>query len=314
MKQSKGREFYDKYGIYIIVLALIVLLSIITDGFFSWTNFTNVLRTTSVYAIMACGMTFVMISGCIDLSVGSIVALTGCVSAICMVSGIPMLISVIIGIAIGGLCGLVNGICISIFRVPFFITTAGMMYAASGIALVITSETPVNYLPKSFDIFGAKTYGLIPSQAIIAAIFFLICLFLLNHTKFGRYTYAIGSNEKTAILSGIDVKKYRILIYVLNGLAAGLAGIIVASRLKVGSPIVGMGYEIDAIAAAAIGGVSMTGGEGNIKKTIIGAFIICIIRTGLNILGISSSNQKIIIGAILVIVVAIDMLKNRNAE
>ena len=139
-------------------------------------------------------------------------------------------------------------------------------------------------------------------------------MFLIKQTKFGRYTYAIGSNERTAILSGINVSKYRILIYLLNGLAAGLAGIIVASRLKVGSPIVGSGYEIDAIAAAAIGGVSMAGGEGNIKKTMIGAFIICIIRTGLNILGISSSNQKIIIGAILVIVVAIDMLKSRNAE
>ena len=128
MKQSKGREFYDKYGIYVILIALVVLLSVITDGFFSWTNFTNILRTTSVYAILACGMTFVMISGCIDLSVGSIVALSGCVSAICMVNGIPMIISVIIGIGIGGLCGLLNGIFISIFRVPFFITTAGMMY------------------------------------------------------------------------------------------------------------------------------------------------------------------------------------------
>lgn len=312
MVESKGRIFYKKYGIYIILIALIVIFSVFSDGFLSLNNLTNILRTTSVYAILGCGMTFVMISGCIDLSVGSVVALSGCISAISMVNGNGMIFSAILGILVGIVCGLINGIFIAKLNVPFFITTAGMMYAVSGIALVITKETPVNNLPASFDIFGATKFGVIPSQAIIAAIFFLVCMFLLKHTKLGRYTYAIGSNEKTSKLSGINVDKYRIIIFLINGLAAGLAGIIVASRLKIGSPIVGDGYEIDAIAAVAIGGTSMTGGEGTIQKTIVGAFIICIIRTGLNIIGISTSNQKIIIGVVLIVVVAVDMWRKKK--
>jgi ribose transport system permease protein len=320
-QQSKGRIIYRKYGTYIILIVLIILLSIFADGFLSLSNLTNILRTTSIYAVLGCGMTFVMLSGKIDLSVGSIMALVGCVAALCLKAGYGVLISTLIGLAVGVVCGLINGFCIAKLRVPFFIMTAGMMYMASGIALVFTHETSIGIYSNGttglkFDIWGARTFldNILPSQFIIAAIFFVICFYILKNTKMGRYTYAIGSNVKTAKLSGVNINKYTILIFTLNGLAAAIAGIIMASRLKMGSPTVGEGYEIDAIAAAAIGGTSMSGGEGSIVKTMVGAFILCIIRTGLNVIGVSSSNQKIIIGAILVLVVALDMLDKRKSE
>lgn len=321
MKQSKGRVIYRKYGTYIILVVLVVVLSVFADGFWSLSNFTNILRTTSVYAVLGCGMTFVMLSGKIDLSVGSIMALAGCVAALSIKAGYGVLVSTVLGLIVGLICGLVNGFFIAKLKVPFFIMTAGMMYAASGIALVYTNETSVGIYNTgtsklNFDIWGAKTLfnNILPTQFIIALIFFLICLYILKKTKMGRYTYAIGSNSKTARLSGVSVDKYTIIIYAVNGLAAAIAGIIIASRLRMGSPTVGAGYEIDAIAAAAIGGTSMSGGEGSIGKTIVGAFILCIIRTGLNVIGVSSSNQKIIIGAILVMVVALDMLDKKKAE
>lgn len=319
VNKTRGRRIYQDYGTYIILVVLIVALSVFADGFWSLSNFTNILRTTSIYALLGCGMTFVMVSGRIDLSVGSVVALVGCVCALNMAAGRGVIFSTVSGLVVGLVCGFLNGFCIAKLRVPFFIMTAGMMYAASGLALVITRETSIGIYSTgskiSFDIWGAKTFfGVIPSMAVIAAVFFLICLFILKKTKMGRYTYAIGSNQRTAKLSGVNVDRYTILIFTLNGIAAAIAGIVLASRLRMGSPNSGDGYEIDAIAAAAIGGTSMTGGEGSVGKTLIGAFILTIIRTGLNIIGVSSSNQKIIIGVVLVIVVIFDMLDKRKAE
>ncbi|MCR5666796.1 MAG: ABC transporter permease [Eubacterium sp.] len=315
MTTSKGKQFYNKWGTYIILIALIVFFSIAGNGFFSVSNLTNILRTAAVYIIFGCGMTFVMISGRIDLSVASIAALSGCSTAIMIERGMHPLMAAIIGLIIGIVCGFVNGLCIAKLKVPFFIMTAGMMYAANGLALVITKETSIGIhvdrdkFNIGFDFWGSKTFGIIPSQFIVAIIFFLICFFLIRNTKMGRYTYAIGSNEKTARLSGVNVDLYTIIIFTLNGLASGLAGMVLASRLRTGSPnIADGGYNILAIAAAAIGGTSLNGGEGKLGKTLVGAFVICVISTGLNIMGISSSNQKIVIGAVLVIVVAVDMI------
>ena len=315
--QGIGRMIYRKYGTYLILIALIIIVGVAGDGFFTVRNLTNMLRTASVYIILGCGMTFVMLSGRIDLSVGSIMALVGCTVAICIQGGMAPLCAAVIGIVVGLICGLINGICIAKFKVPFFIMTAGMMYAASGIALVATKETSIGIYDTGSGIqlnfWGAKTVGFVPSQFIITMIFFFICLYILRMTKMGRYTYAIGSNQKTAQLSGVNTRFYTILIFAMNGLAAGIAGVVMASRLRMGSPTVGDGFEIDAIAAAAIGGTSMTGGEGRIAKTIVGAFILVVIETGLDIIGISSSAQKIVIGAVLVIVVALDMI-DKKAE
>lgn len=324
MQASLGKKIYAKYGTYIILVALIVFFSIAGTGFFSWGNLTSLLRTGAVYILFGCGMTFVMISGKIDLSIGAIAALVGCVAALCMQAGMSAVPASLVGAGVGLLCGFINGIGIAKLRVPFFIMTAGMMYAASGLALVLTHETSirVNHVSGAkvpFEFWGAKTISLIPgkinipSQFIIAIIFFIICLYLINNTKMGRYTYAIGSNEKTARLSGVNVDKYTILIFTLNGLGAAIAGLVLASRLMTGSPnVADGGYNILAIAAASIGGTSLMGGEGKLGKTVIGAFVICVISTGLNIMGISASVQNIVIGAVLIVVVAVDMLGKRR--
>ncbi|MCD8109621.1 MAG: ABC transporter permease, partial [Clostridiales bacterium] len=310
---SKGKQIYDRFGVYIILVALVVLFSVAGSGFFSLSNLTSLLRTGAVYILFGCGMTFVMISGKIDLSIGSIAALVGCAASICMQAGVTPIPASLIGIAIGLACGFVNGFCIAKLKVPFFIMTAGMMYAASGLALVITRETSIRIADNEnaavqFTFWGSKTIGIIPSQFIVAIIFFVICFYLIRNTKLGRYTYAIGSNEQTARLSGVNVDRYNILIFTLNGLAAAIAGLVLASRLRTGSPnIADGGYNILAIAAAAIGGTSLSGGEGKIAKTVVGAFVICVISTGLNIMGVTSSVQNIVIGAVLVAVVAIDM-------
>lgn len=317
MTVSKGKMFYNKYGTYIILIALVIFFSISGDGFFTIGNLTNVLRTAAVYILFGCGMTFVMISGRIDLSVASIAALVGCIAALLMQGGMGVIPASVISVLIGTGCGLLNGFCIAKLKVPFFIMTAGMMYAASGVALVITHETSIGIrkgdsgIPFSF--WGSETIGILPSQFIIAIIFFIICLYIMKNTKMGRYTYAIGSNEKTARLSGVNVDLYTMLIFTLSGLASSIAGLVLASRMGTGSPnVADGGYNILAIAAAAIGGTSLSGGEGKIGKTLVGAFVICVISTGLNIMGVTSSNQKIVIGAVLVIVVAVDMIDKRK--
>lgn len=329
MRVSKGKEFYNRYGTYIILIVLILFFAFadgsILDplagkGFFSIGNFTNVLRTAAVYILFGCGMTFVMISGKIDLSIGAIAALVGCSAALLIQAGLGTIPASVIAILIGCGCGWVNGFVIAKLKVPFFIMTAGMMYAAAGIALFVTKETSIGIRQDAetlikFRFWGAETvlFGKIPSQFIIAVIFFLICLYIINNTKMGRYTYAIGSNEKTARLSGVNVDFYTILIFTLNGLAAAIAGLVLASRMLTGSPnVADGGYNIMAIAAAALGGTSLNGGVGKIGKTVVGAFVICVISTGLNILSVNSSVQKIVIGAVLVIVVAVDMLDKRR--
>ena len=223
-----------------------------------------------------------------------------------------MWLAVILAILTGGVCGFLNGFFIAKLKVPFFIATAGMMNIVRGLALVLTKENPVTGLPDGFAIFGGIVNFFIPPQVIIAVVVFAICFILLNHTKMGRYTYAIGSNQRAAKQSGVNVDKYLIKIFTLNGLTAGVSGIIMASRLKIGSPIIADGYELDAIAAVAIGGTSMMGGEGSIVKTVIGALVLTIIRVGLNILGVTTSVQKIIIGCVIIAVVAIDMIDKRK--
>ena len=317
MQASKGRQFYNTFGTYIILVALIILFSIIANGFFTVGNLTNVLRTASVYIVLGCGMTFVMVSGKIDLSVGAVAALVGCCVALFMQAGMSTIVASILGLVIGAFCGFLNGLFIAKLKVPFFIMTAGMMYICSGLALVFTHETSIRITSAEgdvpFEFWGAKTISIIPSQFIVALIFFFICWYIISNTKTGRYTYAIGSNENTARLSGVNVDKYNILIFTICGLSAAIAGLILASRLHTGSPnLADGGYNILAIAAAAIGGTSLSGGEGKIVKSLVGAFIICIITTGLNIMGVNTSTQNVVIGAVLVVVVAIDMLGKRH--
>ena len=312
LQNSKRKINFQQYTIFITFFVLCAFLSFLSPYFLTFSNFINVIRQASIYVVLAFGMTFVMLTGMIDLSIGSVVALSSCVTGLCLINNFGVVISVFLGISTGLACGIINGLLITKLKVPFFISTVGIMFAARGLALVITNGNPVSGLPRAFFKISGGYLGPIPNPVIFAIILFLIFYVILNHTKLGRYTYCIGSNQVAARFSGINVDKYLTIIFGINGLTAGIIGVILASRLRIGSPIIASGYELDAIAAVAIGGTSLVGGEGGIVGTVIGALVLTVIRNGLTILGISTFFQQIIMGAIIITVVALDMVKRNK--
>lgn len=275
-------------------------------------NLLNVVQQTSINAIIAVGLTFVIITAGIDLSVGSILAFSGVVLASVLNAGIPVPIAMLTGLGVGFLCGIGNGLLISYGRLPPFISTLGLMSVARGAALLYTHGRPISGFTNSFRYLATGEILHIPIPVIIMVIVYLIAHFVLTRTIFGRYTYAIGGNEEAATLSGVNVKLYKTMVYGLCGLLSGLAAIILTARLNSAQPIAGIMYELDAIAATVIGGTSLMGGEGRVTGTLIGALIMGIIRNGLNLLGVSSFLQQIVIGSVIIIAVLIDMTLKRQ--
>jgi ribose transport system permease protein len=299
-----GRQFGTLSGL----IVLCIVLWILTPHFMTVSNLLNVAQQTTLVAIIAVGMTFVIITGGIDLSVGSALAFSGVAMATLLQKGVPLGIALLAGLGAGLLCGLLNGLLITIGRLPPFIATLGMMSVARGAALVFTGGRPVSGFSDTFRQIAVGEIFHIPAPVIIMLAVYLIAHFVLTKTKLGRYTYAIGGNEEATILSGVNVRLYKTLVYGLCGMLSGLAAIILTARLNSAQPIAGMMYELDAIAATVIGGTSLTGGEGTIFGTLIGALIIGVLRNGLNLLDISSFVQQIVIGAVIIVAVLFDML------
>lgn len=311
MKQRRSfAELYKAYGIYVLLVVLIAVLSILRPGsFFSVSNLVNVLRQCSVYAILAFGMTYIFIGDGLDLSVGNTLNLCSCVVAMLIVNqGMNMWLAVILTLLVGVIVGFCNAFIVTKLKVNPFLGTLGTMYIIKGVALWITNENPITGLPEQFQIFGGSPDWLpVPPQFIIAVVLFVVLYVVLRHTRLGRHVYAVGSNEQAARLSGIKVTRIKFFIFMLSGFCAALAGIIMASRLQLGSPVLTSSYEMDTIAAVCIGGTSSGGGDGSLGKTVCGALALTVIRVGLNILRISTSIQQIVIGAVIVAAVAIDM-------
>lgn len=309
-------ELYKAYGIYALLIVLCVVLSILAPGsFLSTSNLINILRQCSVYAVLAFGMTYIFIGDALDLSVGNTLNLCSCVVAMLIVHrGVNMWLAVLVTLCVGVLVGFCNAFIVTKLKVNPFLGTLGTMYIIKGIALYITNENPITGLPEDFKIFGGNlTWLPVPPQFVIAVILFVVLYIVLRHTKLGRHVYAVGSNEEAARLSGIKVTQVKFFIFMLSGFCAALAGIIMASRLQLGSPVLTSAYEMDAIAAVCIGGTSSGGGDGSLGKTVCGALALTVIRVGLNILRISTSIQQIVIGAVIVAAVAIDMY-GRNRQ
>jgi ribose transport system permease protein len=304
-----GRQFGTLIGLFV----LFVILWILTPHFLTISNLLNIAQQTSINAIIAVGMTFVIITAGIDLSVGSIMAFSGVVLASALDAGIPIPVAIIIGLVMGLLCGLINGILITHGRLPPFISTLGMMSVARGAALLYTDGRPISGFSQEFRFLATGEILHIPTPVVLMVIIYIIAHIILTKTKFGRYTYAIGGNEEAAILSGVRVKFYKSIVYGFCGLLSGLAAIILTARLNSAQPIAGIMYELDAIAATVIGGTSLMGGEGRVVGTLIGALIMGVLRNGLNLLGVSSFIQQTVIGAVIIIAVLIDMaLKNHK--
>lgn len=313
-KRLNGKDLFNKYGILMVFLILFVLLTIITNTFFTSRNLINVLKQVSINGIISVGMMCVLLTGGIDLSVGSIVALSGIVATTFAHPGeYPVIVPVILGILAGAACGVVNGTLVAFLNLPAFIATLGMLSVASGVALVLSKGRPISNLSDQFRYIGGGTILGLPILIYILAAVFLIGYLILSWTKFGRYLYAIGGNEEAAKASGLSVARIKLFVYMISGICAGLAGTVLASRINAGQPNSGEGYELDAIAAVVIGGTSLNGGIGKVSGTILGVLIVGVINNGMDLLNISSYYQKIVKGSIIVLAVLLDRItKNKN--
>lgn len=302
----------EKMYAFLGLILMSVILTILSPNFLTTDNLISVALQTAIIAILAIGQSYVIITSGIDLSVGSVLALSGVVTAQLLVSGLPVPLAILIGVLVGALLGIINGIILTKGNLPPFIVTLGMMGVARGLALVLTDGLPVSGLPKEFTMLGNERLFFIPIPVIFLIIVGIIAHFVLSRTVFGRYVYSIGSNEEATKLSGINVNFHKIIIYGISGLAAGLGGVLMAARLVSAQPTAGMSYELDAIAAVVIGGASLMGGVGTITGTIIGAFIMGVLRNGLNLLNVSPFWQQIAIGVVIVLAVYIDQIKRKN--
>jgi len=298
-------------------LASLIILSLLIwsqqDVFMTSGNWLNIARQASFNAILGIGMTFVILTGGIDLSVGSMVAVSSVAGGLLIFNqGWSMWPVVLAMILVGGLCGLVNGLIITLGRIPPFIVTLGTMQVFRGIALQLTNGQPIFDITKvqpDFDIWGTRNFASIPSPVIITAIVFVIGFLILRYTRLGLYTYAIGGNEQATRFSGVNINRYKLCVYTLMGLAAGIAGLMLTSRLNSAQPNVANGAELDAIAAVVIGGTSLFGGEGTIVGTIIGALLMAVIRNGLTLMHVTAFYQQIVIGVVIILAVLIDRLR-----
>lgn len=296
----------DKYRVLIIFLVLILVASQLSDAFFTISNLLNVFRQVSIVAIISVGMTLVILTSGIDLSVGSIMAFTGAVAAGVITAGIGLPIAILICLALGLLMGIVNGLIVSKGSVPAFIATLAVMVIARGMTLVYTQGTPIVISNPGFRFIGGGDVIGVPFPIILMFIIFIIMYLVLKHTTFGRYIYAIGGNEEAARLAGISVNRVKIAVYGLAGLFSSISGLIYTSRLMSAQPNAGMGLELDAIAAVIIGGTRLTGGKGGVTGTIIGALIMGVLDNILNLMNVSPFYQDISKGIVILVAVLVD--------
>jgi inositol transport system permease protein len=311
--KSKVTSFLSRFGMLLILFVLIIVMTILAPTFLTSGNLINIVRQMSVVGIVAIGVTMIIITTGIDLSSGSVIALVSVVVASMSHPGsYPLVVALAVGLGLGLLTGVINGSIISKGKIAPFIVTLGMMTVARGAALLYSSGRPIGNLSDGFKVIGQGSLLGIPIPILIFLFIGFISYILLNKTKFGKYVYAIGGNEQAAVIAGVNVDKYKIMIYGFAGLLAAVGGIILTSRIASGQPTAGLMYELDAIAAAVIGGTSLSGGVGTIGGTIIGALIIGVMNNGLDLLNVSSYWQQILKGAIIVVAVLIDSRKNKK--
>jgi len=298
------------------LIVLVIFFAIASPAFFTVSNLTTVLLSTAVIAILALGTTFVIITGGIDLSLGTGMALCAVMTGVVITNwGMPIWVGVLAGIATGVLMGLINGVNITFLRLPPFIATLAMMMIAGGLALVISNVRPI-YFSTSAPDFKRIALGVIipgiPNAVLITIVLAIVAALVLSKTLLGRYTFAIGSNEEATRLSGVNTRRWTIFVYMFAGAFVGVAGVVIASRLDSAQPQIGMGYELQAIAAVIIGGTSLLGGRGSIIGTVIGALIMSVLVNGLSILSIQTEWRNIVVGIVVLLAVFFDSLRNRQ--
>ncbi len=312
----KKRFSLSKIFVYLVLVVIILFFTVTTDTFLTSKNILNICRQISMIGICSVGMTMVLLTGGIDISVGSIIALVGVVAAkLIGEAGMAIFPAMLIGVVAGALCGLINGIMVAKFDVPALITTLAMQTMARGAAYILTSGIPIYGLPEEIKTLGQGYFFKIPIPVIIMALIFLFGWWLLEQTRFGRYTYAIGGNQEVARLSGINVLKMKIFIYTLSGLFAGLSGVIMLSRINSGQPATSSGFEMDVITGAVLGGISVAGGEGKLVNVIAGVLIMGMLSNGMTLMNLDEYWQWVVKGIVLLLAVTFDnMQRKRNAK
>ena len=313
MTKNRVANWALNNGALVGLIALCIALFIATPYFLTITNLLNVGIQAATVAILAFGMTFVIVTAGIDLSVGSVAALGAMVSAYMFsTAGLPGWLTLLIGLGVGALAGAICGMATAWGKIPSFIATLAMMSIARGLTLVISQGSPIETAP-SVNFFGGNVAGF-PVPIIMMVIAGLLCWFILERTVLGRSMYAIGGNLEAARLSGLPVKRIQIAVFALSGFFAAWAGMVMAGRLESAQPQAGTGYELDAIAAVVIGGASLSGGQGKATGTLVGAILLAVIRNGLNLLNVSSFWQQIVIGLVIALAVGFDVFRNKTAN
>jgi len=309
MFKDKVFNLYGKFGPMIGLIVLIIVVSFLSSVFLTTSNLTNLLRQVSVNALIAFGMTFVILLGAIDLSVGSVLAFSSAVMASLVVGGTNYFIALIIAILVGAALGMMNGAVITYGKVAPFIVTLATMTVFRGATFIFTDGVPISGISRDGNIFqfiGRESILGIPFPIIIMLLVFILLFILLHKTPFGRKVYAVGGNEKAANIVGVKISQIKILVFTLSGALAALAGVIITSRLGSAQPNAGLTYELDAIAAVVLGGTSLSGGKGRMFGTFIGVLIIGVLNNGLNILGVSTFYQEVAKGAVILVAVLLD--------
>jgi ribose transport system permease protein len=304
-----------RYESLAVLILLCVVMTLLSPYFLSLNNFLNILLATSVIGILAIGATFVISSAAIDLSVGSLLAVSAVVAGLVVKNaGLPWPLGIFAALATGGLLGLINGVLVTKGRIPPFIVTLGMLGIARGTAYILTEGRAIYGLPEPLVFLGQGRILGVPMPVIIFLALALIMHLVLQHTRFGRYTLIVGDNETAARVTGLRVERHRVHVFVLSGALAGLAGLVLMGRLNAADPSEGLLYELTAITAAIIGGTNLFGGRGTIVGTVIGALIMGVIQNGLNLLAVQSFYQQVAIGAVLIVAVWLDRLRAGTAE
>lgn len=297
-------RLYDRFGVLVVFVLLFAVSCMLSDRFLQTSNLFNILRQISMFGILSVGMTFVIVSGGIDLSVGSIIALV-CVITANMVNDHGIIPAILVALLVGALVGLINGVGIAYGKLQPFIMTPGTMYMASGAASIYTNGTPISIKGNFSKIGNSMLFNTIPLPAIYFIVILIAAYLVVRNTRFGRHVYSIGSNKEATRLAGVDVKKVTLSVYILSGVLAAVTGIIFAAQMASGSPVAGEGYEMNAITAAVVGGTSMSGGKGNLLGTFLGAVIMGILSNIMNLCGVSSYWQTVLTGLILVVAILV---------
>jgi len=307
------RELLRRSSVVLILLALCVVLTLLSNRFLTASNLLNVALQTSIMAIVAIGMTFTILTGGIDLSVGSVVALCGALAAGLIVrDGLNTYLAIGLALLVGGALGVVSGLLIVKGNIPPFVATLSVMAVGRGLTLVYTQGRPIAGLGESFVFWGTGKVGPIPVPVLILALVFVGAYVVLTRTRFGLYVYAIGGNEETARLAGINTEWIKIAVYVVSGLTSALTGVLLTARLWSAQPTAGVGLELDAIAAPVLGGTSLFGGMGSVGGTLVGAFIMGVLSNGLNLLEVSAYYQRVIKGVVFILAVMLDLYTKRR--